>query len=131
MSKKKIAGNRTNAESLESIETALFVVCLDNTATHGPDRTDGDEDVSDRLRSLRVGGGMRGSLVDVKLRAEAGREGCDAIYVKSTFPGTAQLPERASATCIVYTGPAPAAAAAATVPSAPTAAAEGVVLHAE
>ncbi len=50
------------------------------------------------------------SLVD-QLRAEAGREGCDAIYVKSMFAGTPKQPQRMTATCVVYTAPSSVAAA--------------------
>ncbi|HEY4118277.1 MAG TPA: hypothetical protein VGM56_10490 [Byssovorax sp.] len=56
------------------------------------------------------------TLID-QLRDEAGREGCDAIYVKSMFPGTPRHPQRVSATCIVYTNAAPTVAAAGLAPN--------------
>lgn len=49
-----------------------------------------------------------GSAVD-ELRAEAGRQGCDAIFVNSVVPATPKFPEHASATCIQYTDAAPVA----------------------
>jgi hypothetical protein len=68
-------------------------------------------------------------IVD-QLRAEAGREGCDAIYLKSTFPGTPRSPERASATCVVYTNDATVAARVPAAPAtAPLATTQGAILR--
>jgi hypothetical protein len=64
-----------------------------------------------------------------KLRAEAGREGCDAIYLRGVHMGTMQNAGRASATCLMYTdggAPPPAAPAAPPAGAAPVA---GAVLH--
>jgi hypothetical protein len=55
------------------------------------------------------------------LRAEAAREGCDAVYVKIP-PTRGDRVASASATCIVYTDAAPAAASAVAAPAVATAA---------
>uniref|UniRef100_A0A914XCN8 Choline/carnitine acyltransferase domain-containing protein n=1 Tax=Plectus sambesii TaxID=2011161 RepID=A0A914XCN8_9BILA len=80
----RLKRNSGNEQSLEAIETALFVVCLDKPTTHGPDRTDGDEQAR---QSLHGGGSESNSgnrWFDKTLQFVIGHNGYSGLCYEHT-----------------------------------------------